>query len=73
MSEATKPCPYCAEPIQEAAKKCRFCGEYLEENLRNEAKKEKEKPQVVKHKSGGLVTFLVVLGIIALLAFLIGF
>lgn len=25
-----KPCPFCAEPIQEAAVKCRFCGSVLE-------------------------------------------
>lgn len=27
---ATKPCPFCAEPIQAAAKKCRHCGEMID-------------------------------------------
>ncbi len=26
----TKPCPYCAEPINPAARKCRHCGEFLD-------------------------------------------
>jgi membrane protein YdbS with pleckstrin-like domain len=27
---SVKPCPFCAEPIQEAAIKCRFCGSMLD-------------------------------------------
>lgn len=30
----TKPCPFCAEPIDEAARKCKHCGEYLDTELR---------------------------------------
>lgn len=29
-SIATKPCPFCAEPIQRAAVKCKHCGEFLD-------------------------------------------
>ena len=29
-----KPCPMCAEPIEDAARKCKHCGEYLDESAR---------------------------------------
>jgi serine/threonine protein kinase len=32
--EATKPCPYCREPILTNAKKCKHCFEYLDSGLR---------------------------------------
>jgi len=34
LSEATKPCPYCGEPVLTVAQKCKHCGEYLNESLR---------------------------------------
>jgi hypothetical protein len=27
-----KPCPFCAEPINQTAKKCIHCGEYLDKH-----------------------------------------
>jgi TM2 domain-containing membrane protein YozV len=32
--EATRPCPFCGEPIRTIAKKCRHCGEYLDPGAR---------------------------------------
>ena len=32
-STATKPCPFCAEPVRGAARKCRHCGEILDRGL----------------------------------------
>ena len=72
----TKKCPYCSEEILKEAKKCKFCGEYLDENLRYERKKEREseKPKeiVVTKKDSGLVTFLIILAIIALIGIITG-
>jgi predicted nucleic acid-binding Zn ribbon protein len=72
----TKKCPYCAEIISIDAKKCKHCGEFLDETLRFEqqSKNKSDAPKeiIVKNESSGLVTFLVVLGIIALLVYLFG-
>lgn len=34
MTDETKPCPYCGEPIQKVARKCKWCGEWLEKDNR---------------------------------------
>ena len=61
---STKPCPYCAEPIQEEAKKCKHCGEFLDESLKKDRQSENTPKQtpvepqtvVVEHQRGGLMT-----------------
>ena len=67
----TKNCPYCSEEIIKTAKKCKHCGEYLDDTLRNERKKDSHQVQpkeiIVKQKSSGLVTFMIVLVIIVLI------
>jgi len=71
-----KNCPFCSEKILFEAKKCKHCGEFLDEEMRKarqpEVKTEIPKEIVVKQKSSGLVTFLVILAIIALLIAIIG-
>jgi len=55
-TEATKPCPFCAERILETAKKCKHCGEFLDVALRAamEAKQQQQAPvQVINNIVGG--------------------
>ncbi len=68
----TKKCEYCAEEINVDAKKCKHCGEYLTDDLRNKQPNINEKKVIVEHKRGGLMTFLIVLAIIALIVMLVG-
>ncbi|WP_339697711.1 hypothetical protein [Algoriphagus aquimarinus] len=70
----TKRCPYCSEEILVEAKKCKFCGEFLDKELSTERAKIEEgsKQIVVTQKSSGLMTFLIILAIIALIVFLTG-
>jgi len=60
----TKPCPYCAEPIDDNAVKCKHCGEFLTKQAKKESAKDSQ---------SGLMTTLIVLGIIALVSLLLGF
>lgn len=56
-------CPYCQEIVQDGAIKCKHCGEYLTKEAKKTAKKESK---------SGIVTFLIILAIIALLVLLLG-
>jgi hypothetical protein len=72
----TKKCPYCSEEILLEAKKCKYCSEFIDDDLKKERINEQKTgpPQeiIVKKKNSGLVTFLVVLAIIALIGLITG-
>ena len=61
---------YCAEEIASEAIKCKHCGELVTD----EAKEEKKQQEVAvkKESRSGALTWLIVLGVIALLVALIG-
>jgi uncharacterized membrane protein YvbJ len=73
METETKKCPYCAEEINKEAKKCKHCGEILDNEIRAEREQRNEpKEIIVRNKNSGLVTFLIILAIIALLVIILG-
>lgn len=71
-----KNCPFCSEEILIEAKKCKHCGEFLDKEMREarqpQVTTEVPKEIVIKQTSSGLVTFLVILAIIALLTIITG-
>jgi hypothetical protein len=66
----TKKCQYCAEVIALEAIKCKHCGELLTEEAKQE--KKQHEVSVKKESRSGALTWLIVLGVIALLAALTG-
>jgi len=42
-ADATRPCPFCAEPIKIEARKCRWCGEIVDRQLAIAKQQEKVK------------------------------
>jgi len=67
-----KPCPFCAEEIQDEALKCRFCGSILDKDLKKNEVKSQEKNFALsgkRHKSltgcgGLLIIFIIIIVII---------
>lgn len=66
MTESTKLCPFCAEPIQAAAIKCKHCGEFLDKEPPKTAPKTPMDQYKRVRNIGALV---VILGTFALLFF----